>query len=105
MAAYRSSSKNAGRMNLQLILNINLSQAHIELKFDSLGIAITHRVPKQQLATFGLKKFEGFTKVLDLWFWPSISKYKDFFNPWDVEKTYITWGSVWLEYHLFGHTN
>jgi hypothetical protein len=66
MAAYRSSSKNAGRMNLQLILNINLSQAHIELKFDSLGIAITHRVPKQQLATFGLKKFEGFTKVLDL---------------------------------------
>jgi hypothetical protein len=40
VAAYRSSPKTRGKMNLQPILDKNLPQAYMELEFDKLGIAI-----------------------------------------------------------------
>jgi hypothetical protein len=38
MAAHRSSSKNIRKMNLQTIFNKNSPQAHMESKFDILGV-------------------------------------------------------------------
>jgi hypothetical protein len=39
MVAYRSSSKNIGKMNLQSILNKNSPWTHLESKFDVLNVA------------------------------------------------------------------
>jgi hypothetical protein len=38
MAAYRSSSKNKGKMSLIPASNKNLPQAHMELELDVLGV-------------------------------------------------------------------
>jgi hypothetical protein len=38
MAAYRSSLKNTGKMNLNPVLNKNSPRAHTELEFDVLGV-------------------------------------------------------------------
>jgi hypothetical protein len=38
MAAYRSSSKNIGKMSLILVFNKNLPLAHMELELDMLGV-------------------------------------------------------------------
>jgi hypothetical protein len=39
MAAYRSSSKNTGKMNLLLVLNKTSPRAHTELELDMLGVS------------------------------------------------------------------
>jgi hypothetical protein len=38
MAAYRSSSKNIGKMSLILVFNKNLPLAHMDLELDMLGV-------------------------------------------------------------------